>query len=207
MDARLSAPPSWHVDRCQYVDDAPGPSYAYRLGLYLGDGCLSPCPRDVYRLRVTLDQRYPLIILECGIAMVNVLPNKVGTAQHPGCIEVYSNSKHWPCLFPQHAAGRKHLRPIVLEEWQERIALEGHPRLFLRGLIHSDGYRGMNPIMGGRYAYSRYQFSNRSDDIRALFAEVCRRVGIDARASNQWTLSVSRRDDVALLDSFIGPKR
>ena len=65
----------------------------------------------------------------------------------------------------------------------------------------------MNPIMGGRYAYSRYQFSNRSDDIRALFAEACRRVGIDARASNQWTLSVSRRDDVALLDSFIGPKR
>ena len=26
--------------------------------------------------------------------------------------------KHWPCLFPQHGPGRKHERPIVLEDWQ-----------------------------------------------------------------------------------------
>ena len=81
----------------------------------------------------------------------------------------------------QHGPGPKHQRPIVLESWQERFALDDHPQHLLCGLIHSDGYRGMNPILGGRYAYPCYQFSNRSTGIA--------------------------RDDVALLDSFVGPKR
>ena len=37
--------------------------------------------------------------------------------QRTGMTEVKSYSKHWPCLFPQHGPGRKHGRPIVLEEW------------------------------------------------------------------------------------------
>jgi hypothetical protein len=37
--------------------------------------------------------------------------------------------------------------------------------------IHSDGWRGNNRVVATRkrYSYPRYQFSNRSDDIRALF--------------------------------------
>lgn len=34
-------------------------SYPYLLGMYLGDGCISPGPRSVFRLRIFLDLRYP----------------------------------------------------------------------------------------------------------------------------------------------------
>ena len=91
--------------------------------------------------------------------MARVLPNKVGRVMCTGCVSVNAYSQHWPCLFPQHAPGPKHLRPIVLEQWQARIGLELHPRMLLRGLIHSDGYRGMNRIKGGAYTYPRYMFS------------------------------------------------
>jgi hypothetical protein len=72
----------------------------------------------------------------------------------------------------------KHQRRIVLEPWQAAIALDTHPDLFARGLIHSDGSRCVNRVRGanGRpYAYTRYFFTNRSDDIRQLFVEACGR--------------------------------
>ena len=34
-------------------------SFAYLLGLYLGDGLISQHPRDVHRLRIFLDRKYP----------------------------------------------------------------------------------------------------------------------------------------------------
>lgn len=203
---RLAVPVHAHDgEGCGRVRTVPRPAYAYLLGLYLGDGCLSGDEKDVYRLRVVLDVRYPMIVAECAAAMSEVLPNKVGLINNPGCVAVNAYSKHWPCLFPQHGPGPKHLRPIVLRPWQEEIALDDHPELFLRGLVHSDGYRGMNRIKGG-YAYPRYLFDNRSDDIRALFLEGCRRVGVHAGQSNRWTISVARKADVALMDTFIGPK-
>lgn len=53
----------------------PDPSaYVYLLGLYLGDGCISAHPRGVYRLRITLDLRYPGIVEECEAALRAVLP-------------------------------------------------------------------------------------------------------------------------------------
>lgn len=48
------------------------PDYVYLLGLYLGDGSISTHARGVFRLRVTLDQRYPGIIQECARAMRTV---------------------------------------------------------------------------------------------------------------------------------------
>ena len=194
------------ADGCGHRRRVPEAPYAYLLGLYLGDGCLSHQRDGIYRLRISLDVRYPSIIEECAAAMGTVLPNNVGRVAAPGCASVNSYSTHWACLFPQHAPGLKYRRPIVLEPWQHRIAVESHPKLLLRGLIQSDGWRGTNRI-GGRYAYPRYMFSNRSADIRDLFDEACRRVGIGTTQCGGWQLSVARRDDVALMDTFIGPKR
>jgi Homeodomain-like domain-containing protein len=79
------------VPECQHVRSAPPTEYAYLLGLYLGDGCLSSTHRTgVHRLRIVLDQRYVGIIDECRAAMADVLPNKVGMVQNPGCVEVGS---------------------------------------------------------------------------------------------------------------------
>jgi hypothetical protein len=113
-----------------------------------------------------------------------------------------------PCLFPQHGPGRKHHRPIFLAPWQQEI-VNAEPEKFLRGLIHSDGWRGMNRVhvKGRDYEYPRYQFSNRSEDIKRLFTDTCDRLGIEWRRWGRYHISVARRVSVALLDEFIAPKR
>jgi hypothetical protein len=66
----------------------------------------------------------------------------------------------------------------------------------------------LNTIRHGKkvYAYPRYQFSNRSADIRAIFCEHLDLLDIPWRRMNPWTISVARREAVARLDEFIGPK-
>jgi hypothetical protein len=183
----------------------PKPDYAYLLGFYLGDGTISLGRKGVYRLRITTDTRYPEIIRECAAAMTAVMPgNSVNIQKLPfRAVEIGCSSKRWPLLFPQHGPGPKHTRPIHLVPWQER-AVARYPWQFLRGLIHSDGCRVINRVNGGEYP--RYFFSQVSDDIRALFCGACRHVGIEYR-HNRWnSVSIARRDSVALMDSFIGPK-
>ena len=183
-----------------------GPAYAYLLGLYLGDGCISLHRRGVYRLRITLDQRYPGILQECAQAILKARPSapmKVGSVGKIGCVDIGAYWKHWPCLFPQHGPGRKHERRIELLPWQVDIVNE-HPDQLLRGLIHSDGYRGLNYVKGK--GYPRYQFCNHSKDIRVIFCRACDEYGVAWRQSYWKTISISRSADVAKLDLVVGPK-
>jgi len=104
----------------------PAMPYAYLLGLYLGDGCISASHRDVYRMRIVLDSSYPGIIAECCAALEALFPQKsahAGKRPTSNCVEVSMCSKHWPCFFPQHGPGRKHLRPIRLAAWQGRSSM------------------------------------------------------------------------------------
>ena len=186
--------------------DLDDEAYAYLLGLYLGDGYLSACPRGVFKLRIALDQSYPHIIGSCKRAMATVRQKAggVGVVSLTGCVEVYSYWKHWPCLFPQHAAGPKHKREIRLEHWQlEKTS--AFPRALLRGLINSDGCRDLNPVHGK--CYPRYQFANFSQDIRRIFCETCDLLSIHWTHPYWKTIAVSRRRDVEHMDEFIGPKR
>ncbi|MGH2557009.1 MAG: hypothetical protein ACRDHO_15015 [Actinomycetota bacterium] len=198
----------WSDPDCPTCNQATvdGSTYAYLLGLYLGDGCISALPRGVYKLRIIMDARYHGIIEECAIAMRGVRPStdmKVGRVRNPGCIEICAHWKHWPCLFPQHGPGRKHERKIELQPWQLSI-VDRHPDRLLRGLIHSDGYRGPNYVNGK--SYPRYQFSNRSKDIRDIFCRACDVYGVRWRQMNRWVISIARAPDVAKLDDIIGPK-
>lgn len=102
----------------------PPEQYSYLLGLYLGDGCITRGNRGVWCMRVTLDSSYPGIIEECCAPLEAVLPGKRarrGPRRGSRCTDVSMWSKHWPCFFPQHGPGRKHLRPISLEPWQDAI--------------------------------------------------------------------------------------
>ena len=178
-------------------------SYAYLLGLYLGDGSIAVSRRKVFRLCVHLDSRYPGIVQECRDAMT-VFHRTTNLLQRDGCTMVSAYSVHWPCYFPQHGPGRKHLRDITLEQWQQAIADE-FPEALVRGLIHSDGCRVINRVRGGRYAYPRYQFSNRSAQIAAIYRRACDALGVRWTATG-WSTDVSRRDSVAILDAYVGPK-
>ena len=56
---------------CGVVHDfsaLPAAAYCYVIGLYLGDGCISR-DRRVWRLRITLDKKYPAIIDRCREAI------------------------------------------------------------------------------------------------------------------------------------------
>ena len=179
-------------------------SYAYLLGMYLGDGCLSAHPRGVFRLRISLDLRYPGIIEECSRAVAAMRPTmKVGQVGRIGCADVAAYWKHWPCIFPQHGSGPKHQRSIVLTAWQQEIA-DAYPDRLLRGLIQSDGCRGLNRVKGKDYP--RYFFTNNSPEIRGIFCGACDRYGVEWRPTNWKTVSVARRSDVARLDLIVGPK-
>ena len=186
-------------------------AYSYLFGQYLGDGWVDlNGRRGVYRLVISCCAAYPGIVDEVQRAIEKVVPdNRVGRVPRQGVVNVQAYSTHWRCLVPQAAPGKKHERRIALEPWQESIALVDHPRLFLRGLIHSDGCRAINRVKGanGRpYEYPRYQFTNRSDDIRVLFQRACDVVGVEWRRMNRVNVAVSRRESVALVDTFVGPK-
>ena len=115
-------------------------------------------------------------------------------------LDVYST--HLVCLFPQHGRGKKHNRPIVLEDWQRALVAEA-PWALLKGCIRSDGCSFVNRT--GRYEYLSYHFSNLSTDILDLFEQTCRGLGLwpcrYARA-----IRLNRREDVARLVAHIGVK-
>lgn len=189
-------------------------AYSYLLGLYLGDGYIQIPPRGSPRLVITLDARYEGIIDEASAAIRRTMPRtNICRYRGPGAVIVAASHPAWSIAFPQHGIGRKHLRKIELVPWQRSIT-HADPRPLLRGLLHSDGARCVNrfgvPLPSGRvarYAYSRYFFTNYSTDIQRIFCDHCELLGIRWTQSSFKNISISRRDSVALLDAFVGPKR
>ena len=182
---------------------AAGP-YCYLLGLYLGDGCISRHPR-AFSLRISLDSKYPAIIERCRQTINILMPKQhAGVLRRSdGCSDVYLFSKHWPCLFPQHGPGKKHLRPIALAAWQQALVDQATEE-FVLGLIHSDGCR---VIANDRGVMSvRYHFSNMSEDIHGLFTAALDALGIPWTRSSKKIVSIYRKAATARLDEFVGPK-
>jgi hypothetical protein len=187
--------------------------YSYLLGAYLGDGWVGRAGRS-WCLRLTLDVAYPAVVREAVTAMGAVSMARVTTLlrKERSTVVIQSAGAHWGGLFPQHGPGKKHERKIELVDWQFLITRQ-YAREFIRGLIHSDGSRCINRFSVklpsgrvGRYAYPRYFFTNYSADIRWIFCDHLDLLGIQWSQSNPRNISVSTRDSVALMDSFVGPK-
>ncbi|MFC5018512.1 transcriptional regulator [Streptomyces lienomycini] len=191
-------------------------AYAYLLGLYLGDGCISPGARSGYFLRIACADAWPGLVDACAAAVQAVNPSgKAHRVQAVGYTSVVGYSGHWPCFFPQHGPGKKHDRRIALDPWQQTI-VDAHPWAFVRGLIHSDGCRITNwtqRSVGGvlkRYEYPRYFFTNVSADIRRLYTDTLDSLGVEwtrcTRNGIPFNISVARRASVVLMDAHVGPK-
>jgi hypothetical protein len=204
------------ISELQDQQSALASDYSYLLGIYLGDGCISKV-RNVFCMRIALDSRYPNIITQCQQVIQRLLPNNdVGLApvENNGRICMYyvrCYYKDWPILVPQHDIGKKHNRVIGLNDWQQKI-VDTHPLEFFRGLFHSDGSRFPNIVNGKDYP--RYQFSNSSRDIIDLFISACKQLEIQFTEktfqkpgqARRYDVFISKRKDVAYLDSVIGPK-
>jgi hypothetical protein len=188
-------------------------AYALLLGWYLGDGSIARARRGVFTLQIANDAKYSVLSEEVAATMRLVKPTASPCLRAgPGTTLIEVRWKHWPCVFPQHGPGRKHLRKIELAEWQREIVAK-HPEQLLRGLFHSDGSRFVNwttrPIKGGeirRYEYIRYMFSNEFEDIIGILTAALDQLGIPWRRPRRNVVAVSRKDGVAALDRFVGPK-
>jgi hypothetical protein len=210
VEPRTSSKPTCPRCHGRVLDDA---AYAYLLGLYLGDGHITRGPRS-HVLWLACSDAWPGLLDLAKQTMSLVMPSSsvfCSSRTGVGCTYVKSVSKHWPCLLPQHGPGRKHERTIELVPWQQEI-VTSHADAFACGLFHSDGCRLINHIRrplkdGDRwYEYPRYLFVNRSADIHRLCGEALDRLGVAWRFSKPTTISVARREAVARLDEFVGPK-
>lgn len=185
--------------------------YAYLLGLYLGDGHIANARSGTCRLDLTLDAKYPCILEEARSAVQTIMPaNKVSLRRrrYAAAFDVGCYSRLWPVLFPQHGPGRKHERLIALQGWQAAIA-HRYPGSLIRGLIHSDGCRYIaRQRIGDRvYPYARYGFTNRSADILRIFCDHLDLLRVRWTISSPSDIQIARREAVARLDQFVGPKR
>jgi hypothetical protein len=178
--------------------------YMELLGLYLGDGYIALTGRSD-RLRLFLDSRYGRIVDEAAALLERSFPGRpVGRiSAHGGTMTVLSlYCTHLQCLFPQHGAGKKHERPIVLEPWQRGL-LDREPWSFLRGCIRSDDCAFINRT--GKYEYMSYDFKNSSSDILGLFTDACDLVGVEYRRYPRH-VRIYRRPSVALMEAHVGIK-
>ena len=163
----------------------------------------------MFTLQIVNDQKYPDLNQEIFETIKLVKPTASPCPRRGmGAIRTEARWKHWPCLFPQHGPGLKHLRRIELVEWQRAIVAK-YPDQLLRGLFHSDGCRFVNWASkpdGKRHYYTRYMFSNESEDIRKILTDALDQLGIAWRQPRRNAIAVSRKEAVGALDAFVGPK-
>ncbi|MFI9323787.1 hypothetical protein ACIGXI_28955 [Kitasatospora aureofaciens] len=94
--------------------------------------------------------------------------------------------------------------------------MSAYPWDLICGLIHSDGCRITNwttrTVSGveKRYEYPRYFFTNKSTDIILIFTKALDSVGVRWTAvtnpNGAVVVSIARKEAVALMDSYVGPK-
>lgn len=120
---------------------------------------------------------------------------------------ISSYSRVWPCLLPQCGPGRKHERRIELTRWQQKLVARA-PEQLVRGLLHSDGWRGTNKVRanGKLYTYPRHQFSQVSLDIQRIFTDGLDALDVRWRQMGPRNISIARREDVERLDAFVERK-
>ena len=210
LTARKGRSPS-----CPLCDGRPinERAYAYLLGLYLGDGHITGGRRGSYALSITCCDGWPGLIDAARSAMAVPMPtSSVFRVQRAGCTKVKILShEHWPCLFPQHGPGRKHERRIELAPWQEQI-IGSVSRPFCPGTVPfrrlPGDEPGRRPLAGGdRWSNTRGTSSptnqrTSSDYVGTLSISS----GSAGECSRRNALSVARREAVARLDEFVGPK-
>jgi hypothetical protein len=175
--------------------------YNYILGLYLGDGCISPNKMS-YKLRIVQDIRYPNLINQINESLYLFFNKKVNIGNKKGCNEIIICDKNLPLYFPQHGLGKKHNRKIELSDFQRKNI--NHSQL-LKGLWVTDGSFYLI-----KKKYEAYNFTNKSLDIISLFEECLLELGIKYRKrlknNGLWIVEIMKRTEVNKMKDIVGVK-
>jgi len=203
---------SSHVSSVEHLQDNIKQNkhhYAYILGAYLGDGCISTHPRS-YALRIFTDNDYPEIIQREIDSLQKIFPNnKVNSwkQKYADCTEIKVYNKHHPILFAQHGEANKHTRDVSLHDWQWDIVKE-EPECFLIGLIDSDGceYYHTQVVGGKERSYKMFMFTNMSPDIVNMYSETLKLLNIEHTfvryKTGKVNVYVRKRSDVTKLEEI-----
>ena len=197
--------------RCNGTESTLSVDYVYLLGLYLGDGCISGHRKrgvvapDLSRPAIswpdrrvrTRDVGSDAVTREC--AAVDRM------RRDRGFLETLDSPFPATRRRPKMVASDRH--GALAAKIDRRLSGTADPRPDSLGRMSSDKHGERHgACKQRRYSCPRYMFTNMSDSIRFLFVEACERLNVRWMQTNARTIAVSRRDDVARLDTFIGPK-
>ena len=175
--------------------------YNYILGLYLGDGCISP-QKMSYKLRITQDNKYPNSVNEIKNLLNSFFKNNVFVCIPKGCTVIAIYDKNLPLYFPQHGVGKKHDREIILSDYQRENI--DYPNL-LKGLWVSDGSYYL-----ASSKYEAYNFTNKSTDIISLFEECLTFCEVNYRKrikkNGVWIIEITKKSEVQKMKELVGFK-
>jgi hypothetical protein len=188
--------------------------YSFLLGLYLGDGWIwKVADKESYELRVSLDHKYPNIIIE-SIEAIEKLFNKPCRLQdREGCVNLKVTITEFMFMFPQYGIGHKHERDVSLVDFQMDIVSD-YPCDFLKGLLYSDGsigYSYTNPAYKDKL-YKTYTFSNKSYDIFKMFIDTLSMIGIKKQMpafynDRLYKITIRDKASVAILEEKVASEK
>lgn len=172
--------------------------YNYILGIYLGDGHISP-NKNSYKLRIVMDSKYPNLVHETRICLRNFFESPVSVNSREGCKVISVFDKNLPKYFPQHGFGKKHDRKIILSDFQiENISYSD----LLKGLWLTDGSYYLR-----KNKYEAYNFTNKSIDIVSIFEKCLNSLSISyrKRVKNDgiWVIEVAKKSEVNKMKSIV----
>lgn len=176
--------------------------YNYILGLYLGDGCIS-LNKMSYKLRITQDEKYPISIVDIKNKMDLFFNKNANVCNGDGKCKILTiYDKNLPLYFPQHGAGKKHDREIILSDYQR----DNIDFLYLmKGLWMSDG----SYYIASRN-YEAYNFTNKSTDIISLFEECLTFCEVNYRKrikkNGVWIIEITKKSEVQKMKELVGFK-
>ena len=113
---------------------------SYIIGLAIGDGNLSNPNGRATRLRITCDEKYPLLIKRIINSLQSLLPqNKVSIAERKeGCLDISVYSNHLEKILGWKAKkGSKFIQNISMPQWINKN--NKYQINCLKGLIETDG--------------------------------------------------------------------
>ena len=202
---------------CPRCDGVPldEPAYAYLLGLYLGDGCINAANREraYTRCPSSAADAWPGLIRRRSAPCEAVRPcSKVFyVAAEAGMTEVQELLE--ALAVPVSAARAGH---EAHQEDRAQPVAAGHrgplSRRLRPGAVPLGRLPGHEPGAAGAgrrrhwYEYPRYLFSNKSKDILGLCGAALDRLGVEWRFARPDMISVAKKEAVARLDEFVGPK-
>jgi hypothetical protein len=174
--------------------------YAYALGCYLGDGCISKHPRT-YVIRIATNSNDVDIISRQQRVLEFLFPNPVNVCKREcNCVDIKMYGSYLPTVFPQHGTGLKHKRKIKLEDWQLDIC-DKHPEFLFAGLVDTDGCRYIHTQK--KYQWPTYQFTNMSEDIKDIFEKCCKLLGIKYSRTNHKNMYMRSAKNVQYIDNLL----